>query len=413
MTVPFTSVTRLVRDREGNDPIFQLDGEARQRADAGESILNGTLGALMTDDGQLCTMPTVLETMARFHDGRAAGYAPISGVPAFRAAVIRELFGEDALAQQAVAVATPGGTGAVFQAVVNFLEPDQKMLAPEYFWGPYTEISRHTGRGVDSFPMFRADGGFDLDGMAAGLDRHLETQGRALLVLNFPCHNPTGYSLSPDEWHSVAEAVGRAGERGPVTVLIDAAYMAFGGTAATSWVDAVPSLLEAATVLVAWTASKSFAQYGARVGALVALHRDGAERDQIDNALGYTCRSTWSNCNHLGQLAVTELLTNPELIERADAERAELIVLLQDRVDAFNEHATAANLPMPRYDSGFFVTVFTRDEQATAATMRDLGVYITPIPGAARVAMCSTPAAAVPRLVEALQAGVAAAERQA
>jgi aromatic-amino-acid transaminase len=257
--------------------------------------------------------------------------------------------------------------------------------------------------------MFRADGGFDLDGMAAGLDRHLDTQGRALLVLNFPCHNPTGYSLSPDEWKTVAEVVGRAGARGSVTVLIDAAYMAFGGVAETSWVDVVPSLLESATVVVAWTASKSFAQYGARVGAIVGLHRDQSERDQIVNALGYTCRSTWSNCNHLGQLAVTELLTNPDLIAQADAERDELIVLLQDRVDAFNEHAAAAELPVPRYDSGFFVAVFTEDEQATAATMRDMGVYITPIPGAARVAMCSTPAAEVPRLVEALKAGVAAA----
>jgi len=409
VTSTFSSVSPSVRDRAGNDPIFELNAEARQRAGAGESILNATLGALMTDDGQLCTMPTVLETMTRFQDGRGAGYAPISGVPTFRAAVIRELFGEGPLADQAVAVATPGGTGAVFQAVVNFLEPGQKMLVPEYFWGPYTEVSLHTGRAVDPFPMFRADGCFDLESMADGLDRHLETQGRALLVLNFPCHNPTGYSLSQDEWKSVAETVGSAAERGPVTVLIDAAYMAFGGTAATSWVDAVPRLLEAATVLVAWTASKSFAQYGARVGAIVGLHRDQAERDQIGHALGYTCRSTWSNCNHIGQLAVTELLTNPELMARTNAERAELIALLQERVDAFNEHATAADLPTPRYDSGFFVAVFTRDEQATAAAMRDLGVYITPIPGAARVAMCSTPAVAVPRLVEALQAGVAAA----
>ena len=363
----------------------------------------------MTDEGGLCTMPTVMETMARFQDGRAAGYAPISGVPAYRQAVIRELFGEGPLAAQAVAVATPGGTGAIFQSVVNFLEPGQKMLTPSFYWGPYTEISRHTRREVETFPMFRADGSFDIEGMSAGLDRHLATQGRALLVLNFPCHNPTGYTLSADEWRRVAEAVGEAGQRGPVTVLIDAAYMAFGGASATSWVGAVPSLLEHATVLVAWTASKSFAQYGARVGALIGLHRDPLELEQMGNALGYSCRATWSNCNHLGQLAVTELLTDADLIKRASAERAQLASLLQERVDAFNHHASAAGLSTPRYDAGFFVAVFTKDAQASAKAMRDLGVYITPIPGAARVAVCSTPASAMPRLVDALKAGVAAA----
>lgn len=408
MTAPFSSVIPEARDRRGNDPIFALNAEARRRTEAGESILNATLGALMTDDGRLCVMPTVLETMARYQTAQSAGYAPISGVPAFRQAVVQDLFDDSPLASQAVAVATPGGTGAVYEAVVNFLEPGQKLLVPSFYWGPYTEISRHTGRAPDPFPMFADDGSFDIDGMAAGLDRHLATQGRALLVLNFPCHNPTGYTLSPDEWRRVAEAVGRAAATGPVSVLIDAAYMDFGGEAARTWIAAVPSLLEHATVLIAWTASKSFAQYGARVGALVALHRDPDELAQIDNALGYSCRATWSNCNHLGQLAIAELLTNPELKAKVAEERAELQALLQERVDAFNAAASEVGLPTPRYDAGFFVAVFTPDEQASAAKMREMGVYGVPIPGAVRVAMCSTPASAVPRLVEALEAGVAA-----
>jgi len=408
VTSPYSSIIEGARDRKGNDPIFALNAEARRRAEAGESILNATLGALMTDDGRLCTLPTVLETMARFQTAQSAGYAPISGVPAFRNAVTRDLFDDGPLTAQAVAVATPGGTGAVYEAVVNFLGPGQRLLVPEFYWGPYTEISRHTGRALDPFPMFRSDGTFDVDAMAAGLERHLASQGRCLVVLNFPCHNPTGYSLDAEEWRRVAEAVDDVGKRGPVSVLIDAAYMEFGGPAARSWLSSIPSLVDNATVLVAWTASKSFAQYGARVGALVGLHRDRDEVAQMDNALGYSCRATWSNCNHLGQLAVAELLTDSELRERVDAERAEIQALLQARVHAFNEHAAAARLPTPRYDAGFFVAVFTPDEQASAAKMRELGVYVVPIPGAVRVAMCSTPAAAVPRLVAALEAGIGA-----
>jgi len=409
VTSAHSSVIPEARDRKGNDPIFALNAEARRRAEAGESILNATLGALMTDDGRLCTMPTVLETMARFQTAQSAGYAPISGVPAFRDAVIRDLFDDEGLAAQAVATATPGGTGAVYEAVVNFLEPSQKLLVPSFYWGPYTEISRHTGRALDPFPMFVADGSFDIDGMEAGLERHLAEQGRALVVLNFPCHNPTGYTLDPEEWRRVADAVERVAATGPVTVLIDAAYMEFGGAAARTWIATLPRLLRAATVLIAWTASKSFAQYGARVGALVALHRDAGELEQIENAMGYSSRATWSNCNHLGQLAVAELLTNPELKAKVSTERAELQALLQERVDAFNVSASEVDLPTPRYDAGFFVAVFTPDEQTSAAKMREMGVYGVPIPGAVRIAMCSTPAAAIPRLVEALEAGVGAA----
>lgn len=406
MTGPYSSVIDGARDRAGNDPIFTLNAEARSRATAGESILNATLGALMDDDGVLCTMPTVLETLGRYASSRRpAGYAPISGVPAYRQAVIEDLFGDGTLADQAVSVATPGGTGAVHAGVVNFLAPGQKLLVPEFYWGPYRPICHHTGRDLDPFQMFGANGSFDVEGMAAGLERHIDTQGRAMVVLNFPCHNPTGYSLDADEWQEVVAAVKRAGSRAPVTVMIDAAYMEFGGAAARSWIDAVPGLLESATVLVAWTASKSFCQYGARIGALVGLHRDEAERVQIDNALGYTCRSTWSNCNHLGQLAVTDLLTDPDLAERVGAERARLCALLDERIDVFNEYATRAGIPTPRFDAGFFVAMFTPDQERTAAKMREMGVYTVPIPGAVRVALCSTPASAVPRLVEALEAG--------
>lgn len=408
MSTVHSSVVSGARERAGNDPIFALNADARRRSEGGESILNATLGALMHDDGTLCTMPTVIETMGRHAGSRSAGYAPISGLPAYREAVIRDLFGDGPLADQAVAVATPGGTGAVYAGVVNFLEPGQALLVPEFYWGPYRVICQHTGRAIDSFRMFTAEGAFDIEELAAGLDRHLATQGRALVVLNFPCHNPTGYSLDRTEWRRVSETVARAGERGPVTVLVDAAYMEFGGAAARSWIDALPGLMRNATVLVAWTASKSLAQYGARVGALVGLHRDAGERTQIENALGYTCRSTWSNCNHLGQLAVTELLTDPELAGRVAAERSELAALLSDRIDVFNEHANKAGIQTPRYDAGFFVAVFTPEEERTAARMREVGVYAVPIPGAVRVAMCSTPASAVPRLVEALEAGVAA-----
>jgi aromatic-amino-acid transaminase len=84
--------------------------------------------------------------------------------------------------------------------------------------------------------------------------------------------------------------------------------------------------------------------------------------------------------------------------------------LLVERVAAFNEEATAVGLSYPRYEGGFFVSVFTPDAERTAEVMRAGGVYVVPMAGAVRVALCGTPAAAVPRLVAALAEGVAAAQ---
>ena len=171
-------------------------------------------------------------------------------------------------------------------------------------------------------------------------------------------------------------------------------------------------MLGPAVVLVAWTASKSFAQYGARVGALVALHTEADERKRIESALGFSCRGTWSNCNHLGLLAITDLLSEPALKARADAERERLIRLLDERVAIYNSEAGRAGLRYPRYEGGFFVTVFTAGAARAAAAMREEGVYAVPLEGALRVALCSTPARDVPRLVRALREGISRAEER-
>lgn len=404
-----SSVIAQCRNRDGNDPIFIWNGEARARAAAGDDILNATIGALMNDDGTLAGLPTVIDTLRELTTSKVGGYAPISGLPAYRDAVLHDLFGDSPLVNQATAVAAPGGSGAVYAAVVNFLDLGQKMLVPEFFWGPYREITNHSRRGLDPFTMFDEDGAFDIAGMTAAMDRHLETQGRVLLVLNFPCHNPTGYSLSEDEWKQITDAIHAAGQHGPVTVMIDAAYMEFAGSESRDWVQYVPRMLEHATVLVAWTASKSMAQYGSRIGAIVGLHADLGELSQIDNALGYSARATWSNSPHLGQLAVTQLLTDPTLSAAVAEERGQLMGLLQTRIDAFNVRSSELELPIPRFDAGFFVAVFTPDQDRTAAAMRELGVYVIPIPGAVRVAVCSTPESTIERLTQALQTGLAAA----
>lgn len=407
-----SSASFLIPDafaRAGDDPIFALNAEANRRARAGEAIVNATLGALTDDDGKLAVMPSVFGAFARVAPERAAAYAPIAGEPQFLAAVIRDVFKSSALASQSIAVATPGGTGALHHAIVNFLEPGDALLCPEHYWGPYQTIAEHTRRRVETFAMFDAARRLDTNALERELGRQIETQKRALLLLNTPCNNPTGYSLDDAEWREVVRIVRAASKRAPVALAIDLAYAKFAGERAEHWVEHVSKLAGDALVLVAWTASKSFAQYGARVGALVAAHPDEAVRKRIASALAYSCRGTWSNCNHLGMLAITSLLAQPELAAAAAEEREKLRALLDQRVNAFNAAAHACGLDFPRYEGGFFVSVFTREPERAAARMRELGVFVVPIPGALRIALCSTPARDVPRLVAALEQGVRSA----
>ena len=389
--------------RPSDDPIFALNKEATARKARGEVVVNGTVGALLHDDGRLAILPTAARAVHEVTAEEWAPYAPIAGSTDFLAAVIGDIFkDEPEMRACAGAAATPGGTGALRHAIANYLEPGQSLLTTSYFWGPYQTLCDESERKVSTFSMFAPDGSIDVAALDRALAAQIAEQKRVLLFLNDPCHNPTGYSMRPEEWRAVVERlIARSGDA-PITLLVDMAYFAYNANDPRAFLKELRPLLGKVGLLFAWSASKTYTHYGLRVGAIVACVPDPAERAATDAALCYSCRGTWSNCSRGGMRAITRLLTDPALAAACDRERDELKALLGARVAAFNELAPRRSLRYPRYEGGFFVTVFADDAHERAVRMKDKGVFVVPQKGALRVALCSVAAKDVERLVEAL-----------
>jgi aromatic-amino-acid transaminase len=390
------------RERPGDDPIFSLAAEAKKRADAGEDIVNATIGVLLHDDGRLAVMPSVVEALGQVDPALAAGYAPIPGTVVFREAVAEDLLGRYGLAGQCATVATPGGSGALRMAIDDFVEAGQQVLTTSFHWGPYRTLSDEAGRTLTTFRTLDPNGRFDVADLDRKLDVVLEAQGRALILLNTPCHNPTGYSLDREDWQAVEEVLGRHAPRGPIVVLLDVAYSYYAEEGLGIAIESLKRLSSKVLVAFAWSASKSFTQYGLRVGALITVVPDATERKRIENAMTYSCRGLWSNCNAGGLAAITRVLTEPVLRARALAERAELVEMLARRVRHWNK--LASGLRYPRYDGGFFTTVFCDDAPRAAAALRERGIFLVPMAGALRVAMCAVNETEIERIVEGLRA---------
>ena len=396
------------RARPADDPIFSLHHEASERKRRGEPIVDATIGVLLDDDGKLAILPSAARCVHEVSTLEWAAYAPIAGNAPFLRAVIDDLLAaEPDLKRTAVAVATPGGSGALRHAIANFLEPGQAALTTNWLWGPYRTLCDEAGRRLETFEMFAPGGGLDVGELDAALSRLLAAQGRALVFINDPCHNPTGYSMTDDEWRAVVERVSARSAEGPVTLLVDCAYFLYSARDPRAFLRHLRSLPSRATVLFAWSASKSFTHYGLRVGALVACVGDPNERTMVASALAYSSRGTWSNCNRGGMSAITRLMSDVELARVCNAERDALKARLSARVEAFNRHAPARKLRYPRYEGGFFVTVFDDRAREKAQSMRDKGVYVVPQVdsqrrGALRVALCAVAERDVPHIVDAL-----------
>ena len=77
-----------------------------------------------------------------------------------------------------------------------FVDPDDRILLPEMYWGNYRLIFKVRKQArIITYPLFNGSGRFNTEGLreAAGME-----EGKLVILLNFP-QNPTGYSLHMDE----------------------------------------------------------------------------------------------------------------------------------------------------------------------------------------------------------------------
>ena len=76
------------------DKIFGISNRAKAMIakEGKDKVVNATIGALLDDNGELIVLSSVAEVFQSLTPKEFAEYAPISGVPAFREAALKDAF---------------------------------------------------------------------------------------------------------------------------------------------------------------------------------------------------------------------------------------------------------------------------------------------------------------------------------
>ena len=221
------------QDKIFPDNIFAVNAIAKAAAErhGADNIVNGSIGILLEDNGQLALLDSVEEASQLLGPKDIAPYAPIAGVPEFREDVADYLLGDQLNTIPTECIATSGATGAVRILLWNALEPGQTILTHDYYWAPYKGIARDADLELGFFPTANDEGNFNVDGAIQALEALLAVQDRAVLIINTPCHNPTGISLRSEDVATLRESLFRVATSHPdktIFLLIDGAYWEFG-----------------------------------------------------------------------------------------------------------------------------------------------------------------------------------------
>lgn len=397
--------THLIPERQhfdGADPIFALNSAAQKRAAAGETVINATVGALLDDGGKLVVLDTVMEHYAKLTPTEIAPYAPIAGDAAYLLALTQRHW--PTLTSPGAAVATPGGTGALALSIRNLLEPGNAVLTAAPFWGPYSTITAENQAKLVTAPFPAHGAALDAAAWRARLDETIASQGRVLLWLNDPCHNPTGRSLSRESRQALLQLLRETAANGAVTLLLDLAYLDYAHDphAVREALDDYRALGEEGTVLVgaSLSLSKAYTLYGARAGALVFPWQN---EPGLQAALATSCRGTFSNCARAPMSVLLRIARDPDAVRKLSAEHEHWTRVLSSRAEALDAALRAEGLDGAPWEGGFFVTIECREPFPVCERLQGEGVFVVPMPEGLRVGICGLKTSDAPRFAAAVR----------
>ncbi len=381
------------RDIPERDRNFTAVGNAKAAiAKKGkEAVVNATVGALYDDDANLVVLDSVARTFRELSGTDFAEYAPIAGTPGFREAVRKAAFGSYEPKSYVGIVATPGGTGSISNAVDNYSCPGDRILTHNWYWGPYGNIASEQGKSLETFEMFDEEGRFNIADFEYKVSKLLRNQEHLVIILNTPASNPTGYSLSMDDWYGVKRVLDGVDLEKKVTLIIDAAYIDFAGEMdeVRAFLPVIDNLRGNILPVIAYSASKTFTMYGARCAAMLCLAHTPEVAAEFEKVCSFFARTAWSNSPRAPQTVIEKIYSDPELLKETDDERRHWRDMLLARGHAFENAAAECGLEIVPFRAGFFVTIPYKDPDALINALGKKDIFLIPVNGGVRVSVAA------------------------
>jgi aspartate aminotransferase/aromatic-amino-acid transaminase len=355
--------------------------------------VNGAFGTFFNEKGEIHTFDTVYDIFDNVDRVQKAKYAAgIPGPKTFRDGVKYWLFDRCEVDIDSEIIATPGGTGALSSTVKNTLTPGETVIQPDIGWGPYKTIAAQHNVNIEYYTLFKNDR-FNFESFRAVTSRVMDREGKVLVFINDPCQNPTGYTMSEEEWESVLSYLDRLSQDGPVVLMHDIAYIDFHkGDQYGKVFEKYKHLSENILVVLAFSASKTMTAYGMRVGAQVLISNNKEGKEAFKNACENTARGVWSTVNNGGMMTFAELAHNKDAQNRYMAEKAEAMKVIDERAAILTEEAEKVGLDLYPYKEGFFITMRIDNDQKKDLihkALNDAGIFFVNIKGGLRIAICS------------------------
>ncbi len=376
--------------KEDKSNIITLGAIAKEEKKKDNSVVNATIGMLYDEEGKLFSFKSVDKALSLLSTDEKYAYASTPGSKDFHDSLKRWVFRQyyNEFKDITSVMATPGGTGALSSTFANYANEGDKILVPSYMWGNYKQFAYENYASFDTYELFKDDK-LNLEDIKAKMLKHKKEQKRVLLVINDPCQNPTGYTMTNEEWQELIKIVNEVSEDGtPVVLLHDMAYIDYdyrGFEATRNNLRLYQNLNKNVLVVLAFSGSKTLALYGVRIGAQIAISTNKENVDDFARANKFSSRAKWSNTTNLGANLISKVVLDEHYRSKLEEELEIARNVLVTRAKTFIEEANKVGLKTLPFKCGFFVTIPCDNPDLVYKKLVEKKIHIIPMGNVVRV----------------------------
>ena len=373
--------------------ILKISEEARLAKIKDSSVINATIGAYYNENNEFKAFKTVKGIINSLDDVDYYSYATSDGGAPYESAVISWVFKnrrKNVLDETNVrAVSTPGGTGALFTSMIESLNPGDEILIPDLCWEPYLTMATLNSFVAKRFAMFNDDLSYNTAGFINACEEMIEKQDKIVAIINDPCNNPTGYTMTMDEFKIITDYINNVDVT--VYIIYDIAYFDYSEDINEQLEKLVmlSRLNNKVVTFITFSASKSFCTYGMRLGSQLIMSKN---KEVVDTLYKRSCvisRTHWSNVSKAGINMMVRLVNNPVFKEEFLKEQIINKTILLTRIKTFLKEASDINLKVYNSKGGFFLSVPCNNPPMVFEKLKERKIYVIPLQTSIRIAICS------------------------
>ena len=260
---------------------------------------------------------------------------------------------------------TNGAKSGFIATVLQFSKKYDTVIIPAPMWPGYKRVCAGLERKIEMFPLINETQQFNLWDFMKKAKNIAQVQKTIIVVLNTPCHNPTGYSLTSCEIKKIITFLNEISEEysAKIILYLDMVCMDYEPNfLGNNYIfEELNHISKNILVLAQYSMSKALGMFGTGIGSITGITKNKELFHLFNDKMQTFSVCLTSNTNTIASDIFKKIYTNEERKAHLHLEQNMFAVELKERALIFQKEAENYGIQTLPYKSGWRICMICQN----------------------------------------------------